>query len=55
MLFDHAERTEFVYAHKWLMNDLLIWDNQVPKSRSNGLSGLEERLLRRLTITEWHN
>ena len=55
MLFDHAERTEFVYAHKWLMNDLLIWDNRCLNHARTDFPGSEERLLRRLTITEWHN
>lgn len=55
MLFDHAERTEFVYAHKWLMNDLLIWDNRCLNHARTDFPGSEERLLRRLTITEWHH
>ena len=55
ILFDHAERTEFVYAHKWLMNDLLIWDNRCLNHARTDFPGSEERLLRRLTITEWHN
>lgn len=55
ILFDHAERTEFVYAHKWLMNDLLIWDNRCLNHARTDFPGSEERLLRRLTITEWHD
>ena len=47
MLFDHAERTEFVYAHKWLMNDLLIWDNRCLNHARTDFPGSEERLLRR--------
>ncbi len=55
MLFDHAERTEFIYAHKWLMNDLLIWDNRCLNHARTDFPASEERLLRRLTITEWHD
>ncbi|MAJ93856.1 MAG: TauD/TfdA family dioxygenase [Rhodospirillaceae bacterium] len=55
MLFDHAERTEFIYAHKWLMKDLLIWDNRCLNHARTDFPASEERLLRRLTITEWHD
>jgi taurine dioxygenase len=28
MLFAHATRPEFVYRHKWTVNDLVFWDNR---------------------------
>jgi taurine dioxygenase len=27
-VFDHAEKEEFVYRHKWKVGDLLLWDNR---------------------------
>jgi len=27
-VFDHAEKDEFVYCHKWNVGDLLMWDNR---------------------------
>ena len=27
-VFDHAEKPEFVYCHKWKVGDLVIWDNR---------------------------
>jgi taurine dioxygenase len=55
MLFDHAERREFVYAHKWNARDLLIWDNRCLNHARTDFPATEERLLRRLTITDWHH
>ena len=28
MLFAHATRPEFIYRHKWRVNDLVFWDNR---------------------------
>ena len=53
-LFDHAEQPEFVYAHEWRPKDLLIWDNRCLNHARTDFPDTEERLLRRLTITEWH-
>ncbi len=27
-LFRHSTRSEFVYRHKWRVNDLIFWDNR---------------------------
>ena len=27
-LFAHASRPEFVYRHRWTLNDLVLWDNR---------------------------
>ena len=27
-LFDHARQHEFIYRHRWLVGDLVIWDNR---------------------------
>jgi taurine dioxygenase len=28
MLFAHSTRPEFIYRHKWKVNDLIFWDNR---------------------------
>jgi taurine dioxygenase len=49
-LFDFQERPEFVYAHKWTVGDLLMWDNRcMLHARSNFDAG-ELRKLRRITV-----
>ena len=52
-LFDHAEKPEFVYAHKWAVNDLVIWDNCSLNHARTDFPAEERRLLRRYTITEY--
>ena len=51
-LFDHAERPEFVYAHKWTVGDVLIWDNRCLNHARTDFPKDEDRLLRRYTITD---
>ena len=51
-LFDHAERPEFVYAHKWAVGDVLIWDNRCLNHARTDFPRDEDRLLRRYTITD---
>ncbi len=51
-LFDHAESPEFVYAHKWAIGDVLIWDNRCLNHARTDFPRDEDRLLRRYTITD---
>ncbi len=51
-LFDHAERPEFVYAHKWTVDDLVIWDNRCLNHARTDFPPEEERMLRRFTVSE---
>jgi alpha-ketoglutarate-dependent taurine dioxygenase len=51
-LFDHAERPEFIYAHRWTPGDLLIWDNRCVNHARNDFPSEEVRLLRRMTVSE---
>lgn len=51
-LFDHAERPEFVYAHKWALDDLLIWDNRCLNHARNDFPADEVRMMRRMTVSE---
>lgn len=51
-LFDHAERPEFVYAHRWTPGDLVIWDNRCLNHARSDFPSDETRLLRRYTVSE---
>ncbi len=51
-LFDHAERPEFVYAHRWTPGDLVIWDNRCLNHARSDFPSDEIRLLRRYTVSE---
>ncbi|NKB20705.1 MAG: TauD/TfdA family dioxygenase [Alphaproteobacteria bacterium] len=51
-LFDHAEKSEFVYAHKWIPGDLVIWDNRSTNHARTDFSDEEQRLLRRYTVSD---
>jgi taurine dioxygenase len=49
-LFDHEERPEFVYRHKWRKDDLLIWDNQCTIHARMDFDPDKDRHLRRFTV-----
>ena len=49
-LAEHATQREFVYRHKWSVNDLVIWDNQATMHRAMGYDNKEIRDMRRTTI-----
>ena len=49
-LAEHATQQEFVYRHKWKVNDLVIWDNQVTMHRAMGYDNKKVRDMRRTTI-----
>ena len=63
-LFAHATKPEFIYRHRWQVNDLLLWDNRctvhhaihdflrhrAPASASDNRSWRLGRELRRLRI-----
>jgi len=51
-LFDHAERPEFVYSHRWTPGDVLIWDNRCLNHARTDFPAEETRLLRRYTVSE---
>ncbi len=51
-LFDHCERPEFVYAHRWTPDDLVIWDNRCVNHARSDFPAEEARLLRRYTVSE---
>jgi taurine dioxygenase len=51
-LFAHAEKPEFVYAHRWTPGDLVIWDNRSVNHARTDFPADEVRLLRRYTVSE---
>ncbi|MBK17872.1 MAG: taurine catabolism dioxygenase TauD [Rhodospirillaceae bacterium] len=51
-LFDHCEKPEFVYAHEWKVDDLLVWDNRCTNHARTDFPSDEQRMLRRYTVSE---
>jgi alpha-ketoglutarate-dependent 2,4-dichlorophenoxyacetate dioxygenase len=50
-LIEHATQREFVYAHEWRVNDLVMWDNRTVMHRARRFRDLEEkRDLRRTSL-----
>ena len=50
-LIEHATQPQFVYAHRWKVNDLVMWDNRQTMHRVRGFRGEEQhRDVRRTTI-----
>lgn len=49
-LCDHVENHRFVYAHKWSVGDILIWDNRCTIHARTDFDGGQRRLLKRVTV-----
>ena len=50
-LIEHATKDEFIYVHKWVQNDLIIWDNRQTMHRARAYDDLtEHRDMRRTTV-----
>jgi len=50
-LTEHATQRQFVYSHKWEVNDLVMWDNRTVMHRATRFDDLKERRdLRRTSI-----
>jgi taurine dioxygenase len=49
-LFDHMEQDQFIYAHKWRVGDLILWDNRCTLHARTDFSDRERRLLRRHVV-----
>ena len=49
-LVEHATQREFVYAHRWRVNDLVMWDNQATMHRARPFPAHEPRDMRRTTL-----
>ena len=49
-LFAHIEQDQFIYAHKWRVGDLILWDNRCTLHARTDFSDKERRLLRRHVV-----
>jgi len=49
-LFDHQERHELLYTHRWRVGDLLLWDNRAVIHARTDFDPAERRHLRRFTL-----
>ena len=49
-VWDHMEKPEFVYAHKWQIGDILLWDNRCSSHARTDFPGSERRLMLRTTV-----
>ena len=49
-LTEHATQREFVYTHRWQLNDLVIWDNRRTMHRARPFPSDEPRDMRRTTL-----
>ena len=49
-VFDHAEKQEFVYSHRWRLGDLLLWDNRCSSHAREDFPADQRRLMLRTTL-----
>jgi taurine dioxygenase len=49
-LYEHAEKPEFIYAHKWRQGDLIMWDNLALIHARSWFDPEQRRLMRRCTV-----
>ena len=49
-LFSHIEQDRFIYAHKWRVGDLILWDNRCTLHARTDFSNRERRMLRRVVV-----
>ena len=49
-LVEHATQRQFVYAHKWTVGDLVMWDNRRTMHRARPFPAHEPRDMRRTTL-----
>jgi taurine dioxygenase len=50
-VFDHSEKPEFVYRHRWKVGDLLVWDNRCSMHAREDFPSDQRRLMLRTTIS----
>jgi alpha-ketoglutarate-dependent 2,4-dichlorophenoxyacetate dioxygenase len=49
-LVEHATQRQFVYAHRWTVGDLVMWDNRRTMHRARPFPAHEPRDMRRTTL-----
>jgi taurine dioxygenase len=50
-LFDHQEKPQFVYRHRWRPGDVVLWDNRSCLHARSDFDPAERRRLRRVTVS----
>ena len=51
-LLEHATQREFVYRHRWHVDDLVMWDNRCTLHRGRRFDLSQRRELRRITTED---
>ncbi len=52
-LIEHATQKEFIYSHKWKVNDLVLWDNRCTMHRARPFNDKKyQRDMRRMTLQD---
>ncbi len=49
-LFDHMEHPDFLYEHKWRVDDLMMWDNRCSVHARTYFDPKHRRMMRRVTV-----
>ena len=50
LLFDHMEHPDFIYEHKWRIDDLMMWDNRCSVHARTYFDPGHQRMMRRVTV-----
>lgn len=53
-IYDHMEKEEFLYEHKWQLGDLLLWDNRCSSHARRDFPSDQRRLMIRTTVKGLH-
>ena len=55
-LIEHATRRQFVYTHRWRVNDLVMWDDRCTMHRGTAFDDLRfRRDVQRATVSDVAN
>ena len=49
-LFEHSTQPDFIYRHRWRVDDLVMWDNRCTIHRATPIDSSVRRLMHRTTI-----
>ena len=50
IVYDHAEKADWLYEHVWRPRDLLVWDNRCSMHARTDFPAGERRLMLRTTV-----
>jgi alpha-ketoglutarate-dependent 2,4-dichlorophenoxyacetate dioxygenase len=51
-LMEHATQREFVYTHRWALDDLVMWDNRCTMHRARDYDDTQVRDMHRTTVSD---